>query len=207
MKIKHFSLMGLLIVTILAIGGNFSRAIGGSNNVTGHCAELECDELIDELRSIWPEKITQYESECQGKNILGLDVWDSGEGRRVSFACWGEKESNGSRSGDALGMLPFPGEEETFASPWSCYDESCKELVTTLKESYPEETSEYETECAMKAGDLQLLVLDEQEQVDIQCVFSAGVVLLDRDGDGISEGENNNGTFVDVILGSFPLPQ
>lgn len=51
-----------------------------------------------------------------------------------------------------------------------------------------------------------LLVSETEQNIYIQCVFSAGAIfLLDIDDDGVSDGENSRGTFVDNILASFPL--
>ncbi|MCT7957595.1 hypothetical protein [Laspinema palackyanum] len=202
-----FVILGMAIAAG-CIGLSF-RAMGETTAIVGNCAEFDCPELLNQLEESFPEEITQATSQCSEPQFIGMDVWEQNDSRRVSLNCWNaERDNDGEyREGVPLGQFPLPGEEESFGSSWGCYNNPlCEERVSALQETYPEETRNHEIQCGRFGGELQLVVSEARQTVDIQCVFSAGVTLVDTDDDGVSDGENGNGTLVDNILGSFPLP-
>ncbi len=201
------SLLIFGIAIALACVGLPLRATGEATAIVGNCAEFECPELLDELEESFPEAIAEAKSQCSENQFIGMNLWEN-DSRRVSLFCWnGERDNNaGYREGISLGLFPVPGEEDSFGSSWGCFDARCEEQVNTLQETYPEEMRNHELQCGFVGGYLYLLVSETEQKVDIQCVFSAGVILVDIDDDGVSDGENSRGTFVDNILGSFPLP-
>lgn len=208
----NFKTPGSLLIFGIAIAagclGLSFRAGGEATAIVGNCAEFDCLELLNELQESWTEAIASAKSQCSENQFIGMNLWEQNDSRRVSLACWnGERDNNaGYREGVSLGLFPVPGEEDNFGSSWGCGDRICEEQVTTLQETYPEEMRNHEIQCGLVRGDLYLLVSEAEQQVDIQCVFSAGVIFVDIDDDGVSDGENSRGTFVDNILGSFPLP-
>lgn len=205
MKIKPLGLVGLLIGILSITSGFTFRKMSEPTQVKGECGEFECDELFAELRSRWTEQVRQYEAECTDNKQIGLTLWSRNNWQQISVACWGDKEADGSRTGEFLGILPYPGEEEKFGNNWRCYEEEC-EILETLKNTYPEEIREDEVQCGFKGGDLQLIDSETEGMVDVQCVFSVGVIVVDTDNDGVIDGEMTRGTFIDNILGSFPVP-
>ncbi|MGL5195829.1 MAG: hypothetical protein ACRC8Y_19770 [Chroococcales cyanobacterium] len=183
-------------------------ATGEATAIVGNCAEFDCLELLNELEESFPEAIAEAKSQCSENQFIGMNLWEQNDSRRVSLFCWnGERDNNaGYREGISLGLFPVPGEEDSFGSSWGCFDALCEEQVNALQETYPEEMRNHEIQCGLVGGYLYLLVSETEQKVDIQCVFSAGVIFVDIDEDGVSDGENSRGTFVDNILGSFPLP-
>ncbi|AFY82106.1 hypothetical protein [Oscillatoria acuminata] len=184
------------------------RATGEATAIVGNCAEFDCSELLNELQESFPEAIAEAKSQCSEPQFIGMNLWEQNESRRVSLFCWnGERDNTaGYREGVSLGLFPVPGEEDSFGSSWGCFDSRCEEQVNALQETYPEEMRNHEIQCGLVGGDLNLLVSESEQKIDIQCVFSAGVIFVDIDDDGVSDGENSRGTFVDNILGAFPLP-
>ncbi len=184
------------------------RATGEATAIVGNCAEFDCVELLNELQEIFPEAIASGKSECSQNQFIGMNLWEQDDSRGVSLFCWNEERDNnaGYRQGVSLGVFPVPGEEESFGSSWRCGDRLCEEQLSALQSTYPEEMRNHELQCGLLGGDLSLLVSKAEQKVDIQCVFSAGAILVDIDEDGVSDGENSQGTFLDYILGSFPLP-
>jgi|GEM_PF-1910539 len=202
MKLKCYS---LLIAVVGATSSLlFSLPAWSKTVLLGNCGEQTCEEVLAQLRVRSPEKIKQYEAECQGKS-LGLSVFsNSGESKRVNFACWEEKDADGSRSGYSLGVLPFPGEEGAFASEWKCSEPECKQVLSQLQARYSAQLKQYEWECATKSGDLYLNISQQTpKKVEIECGFFA-YNLFDTDGDGVADGDR--GTTVGSTLGTFPYP-
>ena len=178
--------------------------------IVGDCAEFDCSELLNELEESFPDKINQAKSECSENQFIGMKVWGDWEqedSRVVSLTCWEPERYNegGYRQGFSLGSFPVPGAEDSFGSSWKCYNPLCEEQVNALQYTYPEEMRSHEIECGFIGGELNLLISEAKEEVDIQCVFYGGVLLADADDDGIPDWENNKGSLVDNILGSFPL--
>ncbi|MCT7995164.1 hypothetical protein [Laspinema olomoucense] len=203
---------GLLSVFGMAIASAcVGLPLGARGEVTaivGNCGEFDCPELLNELQESFPEAIASAKSQCSENQFIGMNLWEQNDSRRVSLACWNAERDNtaGYREGVSLGLFPVPGEEDSFGSSWGCGDRLCEEQVNALQETYPEEMRNHELQCGIRGGDLYLSVSEGEQKVDIQCVFSAGAILVDMDDDGVSDGENSRGTFVDNILGSFPLP-
>jgi len=171
---------------------------GGS--VPGSCDEMSCDELLETLSESRPE----FDLGCEGDRILSLQVYEHPNGgRRVLLACWDtELSDNGERNGSGLMTLPFPGESDRFLSNWP----DSQPYAEELSNAYPEEIQNVRFRCATYNGDLNILVFEDRQEADLQCYFQAGAILVDVDGDYLSDGENSRGAGVDRILGTFPLP-
>ena len=208
MKIKRFNFLGLLLAATWAASGCvFSLPVSAQPTILGNCEEQSCENLLEQLRKQWPEEISQYEANCQDKNTLGLQVFaNEGETRKVMVACWGEKQPDGSRSGDALAVLPFPGEEPDFGISWSCSEGECEEILGKLRERSRDNIKEYETKCGMESGTLNLLISQEgaSKKVEVQCYFFSAY-LIDDNGDGVADSDQQ--TSADIILDSFSWPQ
>jgi len=173
--------------------------------IIGDCTPHACEEVLNQVRSGFPEPVNKYAADCQENKILGLSVFDlAGERKRVSFACWSGKGTDGSRTGEWLGVLPFPGEEAGFASSWNCSGPNCENILTKLREQYPDKSQKAEFECATKSGNLFFSVPKEGvEKVEVECQFFA-YQLWDENGDGVMEGDN--GTGVSYTIATFELP-
>ena len=185
-----------------------SQPTTGEREVKGNCGNLDCEELLAQLRSNWQSQMINYENDCQGK-VLGVNTYESEGSQKVSFVCWEEPTEDGNIEGEWLGILPFPGSEDAFASKWSC-DETlsdCETTLTQLREANPEEIAEYEVDCAIRDGDLKLLASAGKNSLQVQCSFFAPSVQIDDNADGISDGAGSKPTGVDVILGDLKLPQ
>ncbi|MBD1940238.1 hypothetical protein [Microcoleus sp. FACHB-68] len=208
MKIKAFNILGLLTAATWAASGfAFSLPVSAQPAILGNCGEQSCENLLEQLRKQWPEQISKYEANCQDNNTLGLQVFaNEGEARKVMVACWGEKQPDGSRSGDSLAVLPFPGEEATFGSSWSCSEGECEDILGKLRDQSPDKIKEYETKCAMESGTLNLLISQEagNKKVEVQCYFFSAY-LIDDNGDGVADGDQQTG--VDIILDTFSWPK
>lgn len=201
MKINRLHCQSLLIAAICSIA--FSHPVTGQPKILGDCGEQTCESLLEQLRTQWSDKITKHEANCKDNNTLGLQVFaNEGEQRKVMVACWGEKDQSGSRSGDLLSILPFPGEEDTFGSSWSCSEGECEDILGKLRDRSPDQVKDYEVKCGMEAGTLTLLISPEgaNKKVDVQCYFFASY-LIDDNGDGVADGDQQ--TSADIILDSF----
>lgn len=173
--------------------------------IIGDCTPQSCEELFTQVRSRFPDTVSKYAADCQGNQILGLSLFDRPrEGKRVNFACWSAQGTDGSRTGEWLGLLPFPGEEAGFASSWNCRGPNCENTITKLREKYPDKSQKAELECATKSGNLFFSVPKEGvEKVEVECQFFA-YQLWDENGDGVMEGDN--GTSVSYPIATFEMP-
>lgn len=172
--------------------------------IIGDCTPHACEEVLNQARSRFPDTVNKYAADCQGNQILGLSVFDRpGEGKRIGFACWSAKGTDGSRTGEWLGVLPFPGEEAGFASSWNCSGPNCENIIIKLRKKYPERSQKAEFECATKSGNLYFdAVQKEVEKVEVECQFFA-YELWDDNGDGVTDGDN--GTGVSYTIATFEL--
>lgn len=197
---------GLVISSLAFINSvNITAPALAQKPIIGDCGGQKCDQLLAQLRKKWPQQVRNYESECSGKNTLGLQVYqNAGATKRVGFVCWEPKDSNGSRTGNWLGVLPFPGQEAGFKSEWNCDDKQCKNTLAKLRQRYPQKLQQYEFACATKNGVLLLNVLENNKQFEIECGFFASS-LVDDNGDGVSDGDQP--TSVSQILGKLELPK
>ena len=209
MKLPHLSLLSLLTFAtctgcILVVDSPDT----GATNMKGNCGELTCEELLAQLRSNWQKEVIKYESKCQEKHTLGLNVFEQDGIEKVSLICWNEPDETGTVYGDWLGVFPFPGNEENFASPWKCDGSpECDEILSKLPENNPEIARKYEIECAIKQGELVLLIpeTEETKEAEVQCQFFVPSTQIDDNGDGISDGEMAKPTGVNIILGKVNL--
>jgi hypothetical protein len=200
MKFQDYCVLVAAIVT--AYSGIFSQPVMGETALLENCGDQSCQVILAQLRVRSPEKVRQYETECQ-KNSLGLSVFaNEGESKKVLFACWEDKEADGSRSGYSLGILPFPGEEGTFGSEWKCSEPECQQVLAQLQKRYAVQLKQYQWECATHSGDLYLNISQQSpKKVEIECGFFA-YNLWDTNGDGVADSDR--GTTVGMTLGSFP---
>ncbi|NET54567.1 MAG: hypothetical protein F6K09_40075, partial [Merismopedia sp. SIO2A8] len=100
MTLKNFNLLGLVTVAVpVLISCIYSRTVAGEITVSGNCGDLNCEQLLAQLKSNWSEQI-----------------------KVTTLICWGDKDPNGEIYGTSLGLLPFPGDEENFTSKWNCWN-------------------------------------------------------------------------------------
>ncbi len=185
------------------IGGSitFSQPASGQAAILGDCGGQSCQELLAQLRQQWRQETSQFEGTCrQGK--LGLDIWQNPE--KVILLCWGEEDADGLKTADILGVLPFPGKEASFPARLSCYmqERACEEILAKIKAKAPDKIAKYEFECALKSGQLNLLI--SEETAAAQCIFPTSYY-VDENRDGKPDYEQGIMHLVDVIFGSFPL--
>jgi hypothetical protein len=207
--------IGLFYLFVLsgALGGNFFISTKADAKevqkkpVRGDCGKISCDQVVKELRSLYPTYLTEYEQACISPNILAVQIY-SGElnDRRALFMCWEVKvEKDKSRYGSSLGILPFPSSKKAdnvanFLAPLP----SPSPYTQELKTRYPKAITQGQFECATKGGNL-LLEPVENNRVQLQCFFQNGVILIDENSDFKSDGEVSRGAGADVILGTFPI--
>lgn len=207
-KIKPLGWQSWLAVVTLAIGSvGFSLPVSGQAEILGDCSGQACAELLTQLRQQWRQETQKFEGKC-ANGQLGLDIWQNrnGQNSKVALLCWGEEDANGLKTGDFLGVLPFPGEEASFPSPLTCNsgDRNCEEILARIKAKAPDEVEKYEFECAVMRGELNLSISELTSQA--QCIFPTSIY-IDENGDGKPDYEQGIMHLVDVILGSFPLSE
>ena len=210
MKSPHLSLLSLLTcATLSGCIWSVPAPETGETLMRGNCGELTCEELLNQLRNNWSKRMIEYEASCQGDKTLGFNVYEKNNSRKVSLICWGKPAEDGVTYGDWLGTLPFPGDEANFVSQWNCLDSpECEDTLSKLRSSDSETITAYETECAVKDGELRLLISEESAtKADVKCVFFVPSNQIDDNGDGISDGEAGKPTGVDEILGQVDLPE
>ncbi|QIZ71538.1 SH3 domain-containing protein [Oxynema aestuarii] len=174
-----------------------------SDRVYGECGDRSCEELLSELKQIWPEQTRQYLEECPSDRAFSLQVFqNTNESRKVLWSCWEKDlEENGDRYGEPLGLLPFPGEEREFLAAWP----EVEPYSQVWQEREPEEVATIRFKCATEGGSLNLLVTEAGDRVKAECYFQAGVILVDANQDFVSDGELNRGASVGPVLGTFEL--
>ncbi len=168
--------------------------------VWGRCDQRYCAEVLQQLRSRWPDVTLT----CDDDRRLGMEVYEASEGgRRVFSVCWSAPEPNGTRYGNVLPTLPFPGDEAQFLTPWPS-DQPYAQTIQTL---YPEAVAGVRSQCALKgtSSGINLRVSEDEDEVQVQCYWIVGAIPIDTDGDYHADGEASRGTFIDAIMGRFPL--
>ncbi|MCT7950571.1 hypothetical protein NG798_12285 [Ancylothrix sp. C2] len=204
MKFNFLNLNALLMGGFAVGSLIFSDVAVGQNRILGDCGGQKCEQLLTQLQRRWPVWVRKYQSQCTGKNTLGLQVYaNSPQNKRVAFNCWEPKNANNSRMGNVLGVLPFPGHESKFKSEWQCSDKVCKDTLAKLRGQYAQKLKDYEFECATLSGDLLINPVANSNKVEIECGFFAAN-LFDDNGDGISDGDRQ--TTVGKIMGTLQLP-
>ncbi len=169
--------------------------------VRGNCGKRSCSEVLKSLRKLYPNYVQDFEKQCPRPKILSLQViTDEARGQGAFFNCWEAKKQQGTRYGDYLGSLPTPGSESKFLTPLpkSAYTQE-------LQSKYPREIKQAQFKCGTKSGNFNILEDKPNNRVKLQCYFIAGAVIIDDNGDFLSEGEVSKGAFVDEILGTFPI--
>jgi hypothetical protein len=191
-----------LLLSNLALSANADIKQPKNRLVRGNCGKLNCDAVIQNLRSRYPSYIQQFERECPQPRILGLET---GIGERNTqqawFNCWEPKKEKGTRYGMYLGTLPLLGSETKFSIPLP--PES--PYTSELKQRYPQSITQAAFQCATKSGNFNILNGKESDRVELQCYYFAGVQTLDENGDFKSDGEVSKGAGVDEILGIFKI--
>lgn len=210
----NFFKIGLFYLLVLGgvLGGNFLISTKADAKepqkkpVRGDCGKLSCDQVVKELRSLYPTYVSRYAQLCISPNILALQIYSSElNSRRALFSCWEAKpEKDKSRYGSFLGILPFPSSktdnEADFLAPLPNPSPYAQELQTR----YPKAIVQGQFECATMGGNL-LLELAENNSVQLRCYFQNGVILIDDNSDFNSDGEVSRGAGADLLFGSFPL--
>lgn len=213
MGLKFKSVPIIFIGFLLAIGENIlflPEAIGKSTPsrkkvtrvVRGNCGKKGCTTLLRELRSRYPQLVSEYEKECSLPSILSIQIITTDNKNRHAFlSCWdAKKERDGTRSGSILGSLPLVGQEAGFLTPLPT-----SPYTQQLQIKYPSEVKKAQFTCATYGGNFNILESEDKNSVELQCYFQAGVSLVDENNDFLSDGENSRGAGVDIILGKFPV--
>lgn len=172
-----------------------------SSTVKGDCGtEQTCDQLLQTLRTQWPTA----KLNCTRDRILSLHVFKNTRGgRQVNVACWDTEVKKGDRYGLSRDVLPYPGDEAQFLPPLprrSRYTEP-------LKTRFPDPVRTSQNECGSLGGDIQYRARKDIDRLELQCVFTVGAVLIDTDGDFVSDGEASRGTLIDKIVGKFAISE
>lgn len=205
MKLNRFYISALLMFGFAGGSWIFSEAAEAQKPILGDCGGQKCEQLFTQLQRRWPAWVKKYQSQCTGKNTLGLQVYEnSPQGKRVAFNCWEPKDANNSRMGSVLGVLPFPGQESKFKSEWQCSKAACKNTLAKLRGRYAQKLKEYEFECATLSGELLINPVANANKVEIECGFFAAN-LFDDNGDGISDSDRQ--TTVGKIMGTLEVPR
>ena len=164
-----------------------------SRVIKGNCEELSCEVLWQNLQTNYPEKIREYLSDCPPKNTLSLSVFaNETQSKRVFLSCWEPKIEQGERTGQPLGLLPFPGYEKQFGVTITSSDP----IIQKRLDQNAEQVEKISFECDTRGGDINILVSEDQK-VTVQCYFSVGVILFDFNRDWISDGQYGRGKMVD----------
>lgn len=195
----------ILMVTLIVLGCSISVQAKSSQpkQLSINCEGQSCEEVLAEVRGIFPDTVAQFEGECSDNKTLSLQVFQNeGQPKRVSFICWGEPELDRSRSGTWLGVLPLTANDPTFVQAWTCpeSDQQCQRILPHLRSRYPEQIQQAEFQCATKNGSLFMSV--SEQKVDVRCGFFANSV-WDEDGDG--SPDNEDPVSVDLSVGTFKL--
>lgn len=194
---KKLNRLKILSLSILSCGISltFSRPslAEPTIKIIGNCETESCETLWSTLRSNFPEKTQNYQQKCLPPEILGLSVYsNSHESKVVYLSCWEPKIENGERTGEPLGVLPFPGYEQQFGVKISSDDPKIQAILNQNIKT----VENMSFECGTQGGNINILV-SENGSVTLQCYFQAGVSLVDVNGDGVSDGENSRGAGVD----------
>ncbi|OKH43394.1 hypothetical protein NIES2101_30525 [Calothrix sp. HK-06] len=144
--------------------------------IQGNCGKRNCSEVVKNLRKQYPTYVQDFEKQCPRPKILGLQViTDEARGQRALFNCWEAKKQKRTRYGHYLGSLPMPGSESRFLIPLptSAYTQE-------LQSKYLGEIKQAQFKCGTKSGDFNILEDKQNNTVQLQCYFTAGVVSLDQ---------------------------
>lgn len=169
--------------------------------VKGNCGtDLTCDQLLQTLRTQWPTA----KLNCTRDRILSLHVFKNSQGgRQVQVACWNTELKKGDRYGLSRYNLPYPGDEAQFLPPLPRRSRYTEALTTR----YADQVRTSQNECGFLGGDIQFRTRKELDLLELQCVFTVSAILIDTDGDFVSDGEAAKGTFTDKIVGKFTLSE
>lgn len=172
-----------------------------TSTVKGDCGtEQTCEQLLQTLRTQWPTA----KLNCTRDRILSLHVFKNTRGgRQVHVACWDTEVKKGDRYGLSRYALPYPGDEAQFLPPLPRRSRYTEPLNTRF--SGPVRSSQ--NECGFLGGDIQYRTRKDIDRLELQCVFTVGAILIDTDGDFVSDGEASRGTLIDKIVGKFAISE
>lgn len=163
------------------------------------------DATLAQVRQLYPTQVAEIESKCLLPGTLSvLPSQNLGQPQRASFNCWSPPETNGSRSGQGLGMLPLAANDPTFVKPTTCAtsDSQCQANLSLMRSHYPLQLQQAEFACAMRNG--TLFFVPGQQAIDLRCGYFA-TNLYDENEDGGGYLESPTG--VDISVGTVPLPR
>lgn len=172
-----------------------------TSTVKGDCGtEQTCDQLLQTLRTQWPTA----KLNCTRDRILSLHVFQNTRGgRQVHVTCWDTEVKKGDRYGLSRNSLPYPGDEAQFWPPLPRRSRYTEPLNTR----FPQPVRTSQNECGFLGGDIQYRARKDIDRLELQCVFLVGAVLIDTDGDFVSDGEASKGSFIDKIVGKFAISE
>lgn len=170
--------------------------------VKGDCGkEQTCSQLSQTLQAQWP----QAKLSCSRDRILSMQVVKNAQGgRQVHLICWDTVLKKGDRYGLTRTFLPYPGNEIQFLPT---LPSSRSDYKTTLTSHYPDQVRKSQTECGLLGGYIQFQERQDIDQLELQCFFTTSTILIDTDGDFVSDGEASQGTLIDKIVGKFSLSE
>ncbi|WP_299491452.1 hypothetical protein [Acaryochloris sp. IP29b_bin.137] len=172
-----------------------------TSTVKGDCGPQQtCDQLLQTLRTQWPTA----KLNCTRDRILSLHVFKNNRGgRQVHVTCWDTELKKGDRYGLSRNTLPYPGDEAQFLPPLPRRSRYTEPLNTR----FPGPVRTSQNECGSLGGEIQYRTRKEIDRLELQCVFTVGAVLIDTDGDFVSDGEASRGTLIDKIVGKFAISE
>jgi hypothetical protein len=137
----------------IAPAGATERPSSQSNisGILGDCGDQSCSTLLETLRQQWAWQVQDFEASCRHHHRL-LGMWVSDSEPHVSFSCWDQPfNEQGKRTGLGLGRLPLPGQEVDFRAS-VCETDSCRSDLAALRQRFPDQIPQIETECAIRSG-------------------------------------------------------
>ncbi len=172
-----------------------------TSTIKGDCGtEQSCDQLLQTLRTQWPTA----KLNCTRDRILSLHVFKNNRGgRQVQVACWDTEIKKGDRYGLSRDSLPYPGDEDQFLPPLPRRSRYTEPLTAR----FPGPVRSSQNECGFLGGDIQYRTRKDIDRLELQCVFTAGAILIDTNGDFVSDGETSRGTLIDKIVGKFAISE
>lgn len=172
-----------------------------TSTVKGDCGtEQTCEQLLQTLRTQWPSA----KLNCTRDRILSLRVFQNDRGgRQVHVTCWDTEVKKGDRYGLSRDSLPYPGDEAQFLPPLPRRSRYTEPLQTR----FPGPVRTSQNECGSLGGDIQYRARKDIDRLELQCVFTVGAVLIDTDGDFVSDGEASRGSLIDKIVGKFAISE
>jgi hypothetical protein len=197
------------VTTVISSGDNSCTVQVGSNAPEagmlsqGENATSESEQLLSQARQLYPDAVADLEAQCASPSTLTVRQFqNSRQSPRASFVCYSPPDTDGGRTGQALGSLPLTEDDPTFIEPFSCTpgNTACEAQLEDLQTHYPDTLQAAEFACSIKNG--TLFTVPAGDMIDLRCGYNAST-LFDADGDDIPDNERF--TSVDISVGQVPM--